>query len=134
MLQGLANLQEYPLKAPHAANTPAACSGSPLRAAQPKGCPPGGRCCPPIPVPEFCGGIARMQHNFNLPTKFSFDPKVGPFYRRRSQFRFLSRECAVFADITCINQLFTLNKKSCSDGLGGSMSTQKRIPSLAGIL
>ena len=33
------------LPAPHAANTPAVCSGSPLRAAQPKGCPPGGRCC-----------------------------------------------------------------------------------------
>ena len=33
------------LTAPHTANTPAACSGSPLRAAQPKGCPPGGRCC-----------------------------------------------------------------------------------------
>ena len=33
------------IKAPHAAITRAACSGSPLRAAQPKGCPPGDRCC-----------------------------------------------------------------------------------------
>ena len=32
--------------APHAANTTAACSRSPLRAAQPKGYPPGGRCYP----------------------------------------------------------------------------------------
>ena len=37
-------LSETILAAPHAAYTKAACSGSPLRAAQPKGCPPGGRC------------------------------------------------------------------------------------------
>ena len=37
-------LSETILAAPHTANTPAACSGSLLRAAQPKVCPPGGRC------------------------------------------------------------------------------------------
>ena len=37
-------LSETILAAPHAANTEAACSSSPVRAAQPKGRPPGGRC------------------------------------------------------------------------------------------
>ena len=46
-------ISETILAAPHAAYTKAACSGSPLRAAQPKGCPPGGRCLDKVLI-LFC--------------------------------------------------------------------------------